>query len=82
MLAVSAADGVRVAAEPAALTVAGTLLPAPAAFNVKLAVVSDAVFIGVLKLATTVVFTATPVAVFAGVTVVTVGTAPVVKDQL
>lgn len=81
-MGVSAAVGVNVAEEPDALTVAATLVAEPAAVNVKLALASDAVFIGVLKLATTTVFTATPVAVFAGVTVVTVGTAPDVKDQL
>ena len=79
---VNAADGVSVADVLAALTVAATLVADPAAVSVKLDVDSEAVLIAMLKLAVTVEFTATPVAVFAGVTVVTVGTAPVVKFQL
>jgi hypothetical protein len=70
-----------VAVEPFAVTVAATLLLAPAAFSVKVVVVKDAAFIGALKFATTAVLTATPVAEAVGVTVLTVGAAPVVKDQ-
>ena len=82
MFAASFAAGVSVAVEPAAVTVAVTLLPAPAARRVNVAVVNDAAFIEVLKLAITGVLTATPVAAFAGETVVTVGATAVVKLQL
>ena len=81
-MAASLADGVSVAVLPVALTVAVTLLPAPAAFNVKVAVVKDAAFIAMLKFATTGPFTGTPVAAFKGVTETTVGGVAVVKLQL
>ena len=74
--------GVSVAVEPAAVTAAVTLLPAPAARSVNVAVVKDAAFMVILKLAITGVFTATPVAALAGDTVVTVGAGAVVKLQV
>ena len=82
MFAASFALGVSVAVLPTAVTVAAVFEPAPAAFSVNVAVVKDAVFIVVLKLATTGAFTATPVAAFSGVTDATVGAGAVVKLQL
>ena len=64
---------------PKRLTVATTFVADPAAVNVKLAVVKVDAVIAVLKVATTAVFSATPVALFAGAVVVTTGAAAVVK---
>ena len=57
-----------VATVPAALrvTVAGTGAAAPAAVRVKVAVVIEAAFMGLLNVAETVVVTGTPVAPFGG----------------
>ena len=78
-MAARTAVGVNIAVEPDRATVAATLLDAPAAFNVKLDVVKVEAVIAVLKLATTVVLMATPVAALTGVTAVTVGAGAVVK---
>src|SRR3989442_10055215 len=66
---------------PAALTVpvAGTFAAAPAARRVKVAVVIEAAFMGLLNVAETVVVSGTPVAPFGGAWAVTVGATSVVK---
>src|SRR3989442_276028 len=61
------------------VTVAGTFAAAPAARKVKVAVVIEAAFMGLLNVAETVVVSGTPVAPFGGAWAVTVGATSVVK---
>src|SRR2546422_11392753 len=61
------------------VTVAGTFAAAPAARKVKVAVVIEAAFMGLLNVAETVVVSGTLVAPFGGAWAITVGAAPVVK---
>ena len=75
----SSALGVSVAEAPAAVTLAVTLVAAPCAFSVNVAVVNVATFMVVLKLATTEDAGSTPVALASGETVVTAGAGAVVK---
>src|SRR5437899_12062729 len=68
-------EGVRVAMVPAALsvTVAGTFTAAPAARRLKVAVVIEAAFMGLLNVAVTVVVSGTLIAPFGGAWAITVG---------
>src|SRR2546425_470856 len=63
------------------VTVAGTFTAAPAARRVKLAVVIEAAFMGLLNVALTVVLSGTLTAPFGGAWAVTVGGTSVVKLQ-
>jgi len=86
VLAARVADGVNLAVLPLTLTVPLTAAP-PVGANVKLAVVSVALFIASEKLADTEALVATPVAALAGKVVDTVGgvvsgAAAVVKFQV
>jgi len=62
-------------------TVAGTFTTAPAARRLKVAVVIEAPFMGLLNVALTVVLVATPVAPGVGDWAITVGAVSVVKLQ-
>src|SRR5437879_13018659 len=61
------------------VTVAGTFAAAPAARKVKVAVVIEAAFMGLLNVAVTVLVRGTPVAPFGGAWAITVGATSVVK---
>ena len=87
MLPAKAAEGVKVAVLPLMVTLPLIAAPLEVVTRVKLAVVSEALVIGSEKVADTEVFSATPVAAFAGDVADTVGgvvsgTAPVAKFQV